>query len=122
MLWLNSLGSLEMSPVLLTSISGIPMDAISDPFKRANYLIRKAHYTHWHRTQSKQQILRSQLGFNDIAFSRPKACVGCENYHGVAYGHRQETRTVLVCGIHAYGWQEEMPCPDWTGRKASSNQ
>jgi hypothetical protein len=93
------------------------MDAIPDPFKRANYLIRKANYTQWHRTQSKQQILRSQLGFNDIASSRPKACVGCDNYHGVAYGSSQATRAMLVCGIHAYGWHGDIPCPDWTEKK-----
>ncbi|WP_416668533.1 hypothetical protein [Egbenema bharatensis] len=93
------------------------MDATRDPFKRANYLIRKAHHANWHRTQSKQQILRSQLGFNDIAFSRPRACIGCENYHGVAYGQTQDRRTMLVCGFHAYGWHGEIPCPDWKGSR-----
>ncbi len=91
------------------------MDAARDPFKRANYLIRKAHHTQWHRTQSKQQILRSQLGFNDLIFSRPKACVGCEHYHGVAYGYSRANRTVLVCALHPYGWQDESNCPDWQG-------
>jgi hypothetical protein len=91
------------------------MDASRDPFKRANDLIRQAHYAHWHRTQSKQQILRSQLGFNDIASSRPKVCIGCENYHGVAYGYNRTTRTVLICGFHPYGWGGEAPCPDWKG-------
>lgn len=91
------------------------MDAASDPFKRANYLIRKAHHAQWHRTQSGQQILRSQLGFNDIAFSRPKACAGCQHYHGVAYGYSRQARTVLVCGFHPYGWLAEGACPDWQG-------
>lgn len=91
------------------------MDAAHDPFKRANYLIRKAHYANWHRTQSKQQILRSQLGFNDIALSRPKACLGCEHYHGVAYGYSRAARTVLICAFHPYGWHDGDTCPDWKG-------
>jgi hypothetical protein len=35
------------------------------------------------------------------------ACVGCRHYHGQAYGG-----TMLVCGMHPYGWEEEK-CPDW---------
>lgn len=91
------------------------MDASREPFKRANDLIRKAHYAHWHRMQSKQQILRSQLGFNDIAPSRPKTCIGCEHYHGVAYGYDRTHRTMLVCGFHPYGWHGSAVCPDWKG-------
>lgn len=91
------------------------MDASRDPFKRANYLIRKAHHAHWHRMQSKQQILRSQLGFNDISSSRPKSCMGCQNYHGVFYGYDRDNRTALICGFHPYGWRNNSPCPDWRG-------
>jgi hypothetical protein len=91
------------------------MDAASAPFNRANDLIRKADYARWHRTQSKQQILRSQLGFNDIAVSRPKACLGCQHYHGVSYGYSRATRTLLVCAFHPYGWLGEDTCPDWKG-------
>lgn len=88
------------------------MDNTPDPFWKANYLLRKADYDRWHRQQSKQYILRSQLGFTDLTSSRPKVCQGCEHYHGIAYGYRQETRTILVCGFHPYGWQGEV-CPDW---------
>ncbi|MGA7934691.1 MAG: hypothetical protein WCA35_14190 [Kovacikia sp.] len=35
------------------------------------------------------------------------ACVGCRHYHGQAYGG-----TMLVCGMHPYGWEGEK-CPDW---------
>jgi hypothetical protein len=91
------------------------MDAAYNPFKKANYLIRKAHHAQWHRQQSKQHILRSQLGFTDIASTCPKACQGCEHYHGIAYGYSRASRTVLVCGFHPYGWQESETCPDWSG-------
>lgn len=35
------------------------------------------------------------------------ACVGCRHYHGQAYGG-----TMLICGMHPYGWDGEK-CPDW---------
>ncbi|MBF2002328.1 MAG: hypothetical protein IGS38_16600 [Synechococcales cyanobacterium M58_A2018_015] len=90
------------------------MDTAYNSFKRANYLFRKASHAQWQRTQSKQQILRSQLGFTDLTSSRPKACQGCAHYHGVAYGYSRVTRTTLVCGFHPYGWLEDLPCPDWS--------
>jgi hypothetical protein len=34
------------------------------------------------------------------------ACVGCRHYHGQIYGE-----TLLVCGMHPYGWDGET-CPD----------
>lgn len=34
-------------------------------------------------------------------------CVGCRHYHGQIYGG-----TMLVCGMHPYGWESEK-CPDW---------
>ena len=40
-------------------------------------------------------------------FNQHPACVGCRHYHGQSYGG-----TVLVCGMHPYGWEEEK-CPDW---------
>ncbi|NJO42133.1 MAG: hypothetical protein HC865_16275 [Cyanobacteria bacterium RU_5_0] len=76
-------------------------------------MFRKADHAQWHRTQSKQQILRSQLGFTALSTSRPKACIGCQNYHGIAYGYNRANRTLLVCGFHPYGWHSEDPCPDW---------
>lgn len=91
------------------------MDASHDPFKKANYLFRKADHAQWHRMQSKMHILRSQLGFIDKTQIRPKACQGCTNYHGIAYGYARVTRTVLNCGFHPYGWQGEGACPDWRG-------
>jgi len=84
------------------------------PFGMVHYLFRKADYTRWHRLESKRHILRSQLGFVDHTPSRPKACIGCSNYHGVTYGTTSETRTMLVCGFHPYGWQTEGNCPDWS--------
>ncbi|USR89677.1 hypothetical protein NEA10_12390 [Phormidium yuhuli AB48] len=38
------------------------------------------------------------------------ACIGCQHYHGQRYDD-----TLLVCGMHPYGWDGEN-CPDWEGR------
>lgn len=35
------------------------------------------------------------------------ACIGCQHYHGTAYGDE-----MLVCGMHPYGPDDEA-CPDW---------
>ncbi|MBW4522494.1 MAG: hypothetical protein KME16_22800 [Scytolyngbya sp. HA4215-MV1] len=86
------------------------MHVAQSRFKRSDYLSRKADYQNWHRRQSKQHILRSQLGFNDPAPSRPKPCQGCMHYHGSSYGHN---RIILICGFHPYGWQGGKICPDW---------
>lgn len=94
------------------------MEVARNPFKTANYLLHRASHAQWHRLQSKQQILRSQLGFNDLTSSRPKACQGCEHYHGIAYGYSHQTRTMLVCGFHPHGWQGNA-CPDWQGVQSS---
>jgi hypothetical protein len=90
------------------------MDSAYDPFSLANNHLRKADQQRWHRYLCKRQILRSQLGFNSVPASRPEACQGCANYHGVAYGYNRDNRTVLVCGFHPYGWQGGH-CPDWNG-------
>ena len=89
------------------------MNVAQDPFRKANYFFRKADYLRWHRQQSKQQILRSQVGFVDTTSSKPKTCQGCINYHGVAYGTSYDTRTPLICGFHPYGWLDDSACPDW---------
>ncbi len=90
------------------------MTTAPDPFQRANYFFIKADHQRWHRHQSKLHILRSQLGFNDTAPTRPQTCLGCQHYHGIAYGQSRATRTLLVCGFHASGWPEASPCPDWS--------
>ncbi|MGF1514161.1 MAG: hypothetical protein ACFB5Z_10765 [Elainellaceae cyanobacterium] len=82
-------------------------------FRAANRRFRKADYARWHQLQSKRHILRSQLGFQQAIPSRPTACVGCMNYHGLAYG-QSGTRTVLVCGFYPHGWVDSPPCPEWT--------
>ncbi|MEO0985914.1 MAG: hypothetical protein AAFY20_10215 [Cyanobacteria bacterium J06639_14] len=89
------------------------MAGIANGFSRANDRCRKRAYQGWHRSQRKQQILRSQIGFSDMFASRPAACVGCDNYHGQAYGLQRSQRVSLICGIHPYGWQKDVPCPDW---------
>ncbi|MBF2077137.1 MAG: hypothetical protein IGR76_01090 [Synechococcales cyanobacterium T60_A2020_003] len=38
---------------------------------------------------------------------RPVACQGCRHYHGRSYGG-----TMLICGMHPYGVEEET-CGDW---------
>jgi hypothetical protein len=91
------------------------MDAAHFPGGNLHNFLRKAAYARWHRAESKRQILRSQLGFNEIPSSRPKPCIGCIHYHGLAYGYSQETRTALICGFHPYGWQQDSHCPDWQG-------
>ncbi len=88
-------------------------DAAQFPLGKIHYFFRQADYVRWHRQESKRHILRSQHGFNDVTPSRPKACAGCLNYHGVSYGSTRESRTVLVCGFHPYGWQSDNTCPDW---------
>lgn len=93
------------------------MDTAQDSFNKANYCFRKADHAQWHRQQSKLHILRSQLGFKEAPPSRPKACQGCVNYHGIAYGCSRDTRTMLICGFHPYGWDGNS-CPDWSGLKA----
>ncbi|MEM9946752.1 MAG: hypothetical protein AAF810_11885 [Cyanobacteria bacterium P01_D01_bin.36] len=35
------------------------------------------------------------------------ACIGCEHYHGTAYGEE-----MLVCGMHPYG-PDDRNCADW---------
>lgn len=89
------------------------MDAAHDPFRRANDLFRRADYLRWQRLQSKQHILRSQVGFVDPNPTRPQPCQGCANYHGVAYGTSRATRRVLVCAMHPEGWLAPGGCPDW---------
>jgi hypothetical protein len=100
-------------PFVLCSLLTL-METARTSFKTANYLFRKADHARWHRQQSKEQILRSQLGFKDLPLNRPKACQGCIHYHGVAYGYSRATRSLLVCAFHPYGWQDEV-CPDWCG-------
>jgi hypothetical protein len=87
----------------------------TDLFQRANYLFHRQAYQQWHRLRSKQQILRSQVGFGDAGSGRPKVCEGCLNYHGLSYGTAKERRTSLVCAMHPYGWQGTA-CPDWSGQ------
>jgi len=66
-------------------------------------------------------ILEAYLGFEiavgdatqpishtvDPLMNSHPACVGCRHYHGQIYGE-----TMLVCGMHPYGWETEK-CPDW---------
>ena len=92
------------------------MNIAQDPFGQANYFLRKAAYDRWHRQQSKQHILRSQLGFTDFSPSCPKVCQGCEHYHGMSYGYSRNSRTALICGFHPYGWKGDT-CPDWSELK-----
>jgi hypothetical protein len=88
---------------------------INEAFHRANYRCRRRAYEQWHRVQSKQHILRSQVGFQAPTVSRPRVCIGCMNYHGLAYGTSRAHRHTLVCAIHPYGWQASPRCPDWAG-------
>ncbi|MEO0824802.1 MAG: hypothetical protein AAFY67_03960 [Cyanobacteria bacterium J06642_9] len=89
------------------------MNATEGVFSRANYLLRKKTYVQWHQLQRNTQILRSQVGFTDTSATRPKACAGCANYHGISYGTHRGTRILLVCAMHPYGWHSDKPCPDW---------
>lgn len=84
-----------------------------DLFSRANARCHHRAYEQWQRGQSKQHILRSQVGFATSAPARPVPCRGCANYHGVAYGTRRDRRQRLICAIHPQGWLTDGPCPDW---------
>ncbi|PSO51884.1 MAG: hypothetical protein BRC40_14760 [Cyanobacteria bacterium QH_8_48_120] len=44
------------------------------------------------------------------------ACMGCRHYHGYIYGG-----SLLVCGMHPYGWDDEN-CPDWEAASPDSSQ
>ena len=81
----------------------------------ANSLRLRTLHRHWHRYNSRCQILRSQLGFNQVESERPLVCRGCIQYHGRAYGQNRATRTRLICGFHPFGWMGEGNCPDWQG-------
>lgn len=96
------------------------MDAESPPRRQLHALFRRADYQRWQRLESKRHILRSQLGFVDLTPSRPRPCLGCVHYHGVAYGQTRATRTTLVCGFHPYGWPESGGCPDWSNEATSA--
>ncbi|MGK7953895.1 MAG: hypothetical protein AB4063_01295 [Crocosphaera sp.] len=63
--------------------------------------------------QSRCQVLRSQLGFNQVESTRPKTCLGCCHYHGKFYGYSRHQRSQLICGFHPNGWVETEQCPDW---------
>ncbi|MEL6936869.1 MAG: hypothetical protein AAFO59_09395 [Cyanobacteria bacterium J06607_17] len=89
------------------------MAGIANRFLRANDRFRQRDYQRWHQGRRKRQILRSQIGFSELVASRPPACVGCDNYHGHAYGLQRSQRVPLICAIHPYGWQKDTPCPDW---------
>lgn len=96
------------------SSSHTAMNAAQYPFGKIHYFFRKADHARWHRMQSKRHILRSQLGFTEAPSTRPRSCQGCSNYHGIAYGYTRESRAMLVCGFHPYGWDGFDTCPDWT--------
>ncbi|MEM7771188.1 MAG: hypothetical protein AAF327_11845 [Cyanobacteria bacterium P01_A01_bin.37] len=49
----------------------------------------------------------------DPTESKHAACVGCQHYHGRVYND-----TLLVCGMHPYGWDGNT-CPDWESKKYS---
>lgn len=112
-------GACRMASLLYLLTCNEPMEAAHNPFKTANYLLHKASHAQWHRQQSKEHILRSQLGFKDRSLGRPKVCEGCMHYHGVAYGYSRANRTMLICGFHPYGWQTDTNCPDWSGLSLS---
>ncbi|CCQ52260.1 hypothetical protein [Crocosphaera watsonii] len=63
--------------------------------------------------QSRRQVLRSQLGFNQVESTRPKTCLCCCHYHGKFYGYNREQRSQLICGFHPSGWLKSEQCPDW---------
>lgn len=84
-----------------------------------DYLYRRSGYRAWDRYYRQQHILRSQQGFaqdpdpeSPTFFVQPIGCQGCVHYHGVAYGMNREQRSLLVCGFHPMGWQQDSPCPD----------
>ncbi|TAD73208.1 MAG: hypothetical protein EA001_16655 [Oscillatoriales cyanobacterium] len=45
---------------------------------------------------------------------RHAACIGCQHYHG-----RLHSGTLLICGMHPFGW-ETASCPDWEGEGPAS--
>lgn len=90
------------------------MSFTDELFHRANEVCRRRAYEQWQRGKSKQQILRSQVGFRAISSTRPGPCQCCTNYHGIAYGTSRVRRSLLVCAIHPHGWQGGGGCADWS--------
>lgn len=43
--------------------------------------------------------------------ARPETCQGCTNFYGGTDGDNR-----LICGMHPYGWDASIPCPDWSNR------
>lgn len=79
----------------------------------ANFVRQRTLHRHWHRHKSRCQILRSQLGFNQVDSDRPLVCRGCRHYHGQTYGYNRDTRVRLICGFYPFGWIGEEDCPEW---------
>lgn len=48
-----------------------------------------------------------QITYVEPSKTSNPACINCLHYHGHQYGD-----TLLVCGMHPYGWDGEN-CPDW---------
>jgi hypothetical protein len=91
-------------------------------FRRANAQGMKRFCEGWHRAQSQRYLLRSQLGFElPTGPQRPAACRGCAHYHGIAYGYSRNRRSLLVCGMHPFGWQGGDRCPDWSQEDPSQS-
>lgn len=96
--------------------------ALKNLFHRANVLGLQQVGRRSQRHQSRQYLLRSQLGFKRYTpeFARPPACINCANYHGIAYGQQRGQRHRLICAIYPHGWTLSNTCPDWQPAPADS--
>jgi hypothetical protein len=81
------LGAATMSMVLAAERQRKEQEAIAQAY--LDFLQRLQHSPHPPKPQ------------------RPTACRGCVHYHGKVYNG-----TLLVCGMHPYGAEDET-CPDW---------
>lgn len=80
---------------------------------QANLALFKSLNHRWQRQDRQRQILRSQVGFGVKLETTTSVCHTCANYHGKTYGMTKDSRTVLICAIHPFGWDFNSHCPDW---------
>ncbi len=57
-----------------------------------------------------------QITYVEPSKTTNPACIGCQHYHGHQYAD-----TLLVCGMHPYGWDGD-DCPDWESPFSVTNR
>lgn len=81
----------------------------------ATALVLERRRTSKYRTESAEAYLELLRQMNQRRLQStppvPRACRGCQHYHGRVYGGHQ-----LICGMHPYGVEGDY-CDDWQAEK-----